>query len=49
MTERNAKYIFEAKSIVYRWKEIRQIIIKRKSAFTFYEWQRIQEFMNVVK
>ena len=36
----------EAYSILKRWKEIRPIIIKRKSAYTIYEWMRIKRFMN---
>ena len=49
MTSDKLKHNREVYSIRNRWKEIRQLIIKRKSAFTVYEWQRIEEFINVTK
>ena len=49
MTANKFKNHRESSSIRSRWKEIREIIIKRKSAFTVYEWMRIKDFMNVTE
>ena len=49
MSDKESKNIKEAGSIVRRWIEIRQIIIKRKSAFTVYEWMKIKEFINIIE
>lgn len=49
MTSNKLKRISESSSIRNRWKEIREIVIRRKSAFTVYEWLRIKEFMNVTE
>jgi hypothetical protein len=43
----NIKNRVETASIRKRWKEIRQIVIKRKSAYTIYEWERLKMFMNI--
>ena len=47
MTANKFKNQRESSSIRWRWKEIREIIVKRKSAYTVYEWMKIKDFMNV--
>ena len=49
MTSTKLKHNRKVYSIRNRWKEIREIIIKRKSAFTVYEWIVIEEFININK
>jgi hypothetical protein len=49
MSDRVLKHLRESESIIRRWKEIRQTVIRRKSAYTIYEWIKIKEFLNITE
>ena len=49
MSDRVLKHLKESESIIRRWQEIRQIVIRRKSAYTIYEWIKITEFLNITE
>ena len=47
MKAKALKEVREAYSIIRRWEKLRPIIIKRRSAFTIYEWMEIENIIRI--
>ena len=47
-SKRDKYLIAWARGLAFRMTNLRPILIKRKSAFTIYEWMKIKEVLNII-